>query len=143
MAEIGLSSASCGGEELTLAGSTIEECDRLLDMINTMLLISKTDAGVGDIVMAPVNMADLARDAVALFAPLAEDKGIALTCDMPAVLMVNGDLKMLQRTMANLVDNAIKYTPAPGAVDISGFHDKASEKINISIKGQWCWHRYR
>ena len=134
MAEISLSGASCGGEELTLAGSTIEECDRLLDMINTMLLISKTDAGVGEIVMAPVNMADLSRDAVALFAPLAEDKGLALTCELPAALMVNGDLKMLQRTMANLVDNSIKYTPAPGAVDISGFHDNASKMINISIK---------
>lgn len=134
MAEISLSGASCGGEELTLAGSTIEECDRLLDMINTMLLISRTDAGVGDIVMAPVNMADLVRDAVALFAPLAEDKGIALTCDMPATLMVNGDLKMLQRTMANLVDNAIKYTPAPGAVDISGHHGNGAEMMTISIK---------
>jgi heavy metal sensor kinase len=134
MAEISLSGAPCGGEEPTLAGSTIEECDRLLDMINTMLLISRTDAGVGDIVSAPVNMADLVRDAVALFAPLAEDKGIDLTCDMPPALMVNGDLKMLQRTMANLVDNAIKYTPAPGTVDISGHHDNGSEMMTISIK---------
>jgi signal transduction histidine kinase len=53
---------------------------------------------------------------------------------MPEPLMVEGDLKMLQRAMANLVDNAIKYTPSPGDIDIRGFRDKDNEKINVSIK---------
>lgn len=134
MAEISLPGASCGGEDLTLAGSTIEECDRLLDMINTMLMISKTDAGAGGAAMGPVNMADVVRGAVALFTPLAEDKGLSLTCQTPDTLMVEGDLRMLQRAMANLVDNAIKYTPTPGNIDIRGFLDmKHAEKINVSI----------
>jgi signal transduction histidine kinase len=119
---------------LTLAGSTIEECDRVLDMINTMLIISKTDAGAGDVTMEPVNMTDVVRGAVALFGPLAEDKGLSLTCDLPDRLMVEGDLKMLQRAVANLVDNAIKYTPAPGNIDIHGIHDKHTEKIIIFFK---------
>jgi signal transduction histidine kinase len=72
-------------------------------------------------------MADVVRGAVALFAPLAEDKGLSLTCDMPDNLMVSGDLKMLQRAVTNLVDNSIKYTPTPGNVDIHGFHDKGTE----------------
>jgi signal transduction histidine kinase len=126
MAEISISEESCGGDELTLAGSTIEECDRLLDMINTMLMISKYDAGAGESDMGPVNMTDVVRGAVALFAPLAEDKGLSLTCDMPDNLMVSGDLKMLQRAVTNLVDNSIKYTPTPGNVDIHGFHDKGT-----------------
>jgi heavy metal sensor kinase len=134
MAEISISGGANGGDDLTLAGSTIEECDRLLDMINTMLIISQTDAGAGDVAMGPVNLADVVRGAVALFSPLAEDKGLSLSCEIPDRLMVQGDLKMLQRAVANLVDNAIKYTPAPGTVDIRGFHDKGSEKINISIK---------
>jgi signal transduction histidine kinase len=134
MAEISISGASPGIDELTLAGSTIEECDRLLDLINTMLMISKSDAGTGDVILESVNMADVVRDAIALFAPLAEDKGLSLTCDMPDTLMVRGNLKMLQRAVANLLDNAIKYTPAPGNIDIRGFHDKDVEMINVSIK---------
>jgi heavy metal sensor kinase len=135
LAEISLSGESSGEDDLTLAGSTIEECDRLLDMINTMLMISKTDAGAGDVAMGPVNMADEIRGAVALFAPLAEDKGLRLTCDTPDSLMVEGDLRLLQRTLANLVDNAIKYTPAPGNIDICAFRDmKVPERINISIE---------
>jgi len=135
MAEISLSAENCDGEELTLAGSTVEECDRLLDMINTMLLISKTDAGAGDLEISSVNMNDVIRGATALFGPLAEDKGLSLNCETTNPLLVNGDLRMLQRAMANLVDNAIKYTPAPGSIDIRGHGDrKDGACINISIE---------
>ena len=134
MAEIGISGADPGSDDLTLAGSTIEECDRLLEMINTMLIISKTDAGAGDVNMEPVNVADVVRGAVALFAPLAEDKGIFLTCEISEPLMAEGDRKMLQRAITNLVDNAIKYTPSPGDIDIRGFRDKDTERIKVSIK---------
>jgi signal transduction histidine kinase len=71
---------------------------------------------------------------VALFSPLAEDKGISLTCNLSDPLMVEGDLKMLQRAIANLVDNAIKYTPSRGDIDIRGFRDKDAESITVSIK---------
>jgi len=135
MAEISLSANGTSDDLLTLAGGTIEECDRLLDMINTMLVISKTEAGAGDMAMQPVNMADVVRAALDLFRPLAEDKGISVDCDMPDALMVDGDLRMLQRAMANLLDNAIKYTPAGGRIDIYGFRDnKDDERINISIQ---------
>jgi heavy metal sensor kinase len=136
MAEISLSgSADYSDDLISLAGNTIEECDRLLDMINTMLMISKTDAGAGDVNLQPVNMAEVARGAVALFSPLAEDKGLTISCDTPESLMMEGDLKMLQRAMANLVDNAIKYTPPAGHLDIRAFHDTENkDRINVSVK---------
>jgi heavy metal sensor kinase len=136
MAEISLSGSAGYSDDLTsLAGNTIEECDRLLDMINTMLMISKTDAGAGDVNLEPVNMAEVARGAVALFSPLAEDKGLTISCDTPESLMMEGDLKMLQRAMANLVDNAIKYTPRAGHLDIRAFHDTENkDRINVSVK---------
>jgi heavy metal sensor kinase len=121
------------GDE-TLAGRVIEECDRLLDMINTMLIISKTDAGVDSTDVAVVDMAGVVRDAAMLFAPLAEDKRIVLTCEAEDALMVSGNLRMLQRAVSNLVDNAIKYTPEQGRVDIRGWKDlKNNEMITLSI----------
>jgi heavy metal sensor kinase len=135
MAEMSLAAPPGSGDDWTLAGSTIEECDRLLDMINTMLMISKTDAGVGTLTRAPVNMAEVVRGAAALFAPLAEDRGLAMTCRTDDPLMVAGDLKMLQRTVANLVDNAISYTPAPGQVDIRAFRDKTDgARITVVVE---------
>ena len=100
MAELSLSGeAGVSDELISLAANTIEECDRLLDMINTMLMISKTDAGAGDLSLEMVNIAQVARGAVKLFSPLAEDKGLTLSCDTPESLMVEGDLKMLQRAI--------------------------------------------
>ena len=135
MAELSLSRPSCGDEEVTLAGNTVEECDRLLNMINTMLFISKTDAGVSEVEMLPVDMAEVARNAVTLFEPLAEDKQISLTCGIDEKLMVSGDLKLLQRAMANLVDNAIKYSPENGWVSICGAVESINrEMIRVSIQ---------
>jgi heavy metal sensor kinase len=135
MAEISMSTESAGDNDLTLAGNTIEECDRLLDMINTMLMISKTDAGATEVAVAPLDMTEVVQRAVALFAPLAEDKGLSMTCETPDTLMMEGDLKMLQRAMANLVDNAIKYTPAPGHIHIRAFAEcKSTERISVAVK---------
>ena len=61
-----------------MAASAIEECDRLLDMINTMLMISKTKAGVDKPVRERIDLAHLVRDACALFGTMAEDKGVTL-----------------------------------------------------------------
>ena len=135
MAEIGLSGMVEDNPELvSLAGNTIEECDRLLDMINTMLMISKTDAGADNLCLEMVNIAEVARGAVVLFSPLAEDKGLTLSCKTPESLMIEGDLKMLQRTMANLVDNAIKYTPVPGRVSVRASEDPEDEgRINVCV----------
>lgn len=120
LAEVTLTTGSGTVEEYeNLAASTIEECDRLLDMINTMLLISKTEAGVGNLEAVEMNLAGVVRDACDLFKVAAEDKGIELTCHVPEQCVFNGDRSMIQRMVANLLDNAIKFTPAPGHVDVS------------------------
>ncbi len=134
MAEISLTvEPEDADEDMTLAGRTIEECDRLLEMINTMLMISKTDAGVQDLAMEPVNLAAEVKNAVALFAPLAEDKGIQFQCNISDPLIIRGDLKLLQRAISNIVDNAIKYTSASGKIDICAYCDNFDHKVNISI----------
>ncbi|MDL2269607.1 HAMP domain-containing histidine kinase [Desulfosarcina sp. OttesenSCG-928-A07] len=136
MAEMTISGPAAAGEEMPLAAATIEECDRLLEMINTLLMISKTDAGVAAIQMEPVNMAEVARGAAALFSPLAEDKGLSLSCDTPDAAWVSGDLHLLQRAMANLVDNAIKYTPAPGTlwVEVAIVIQNKTKMVCVAVK---------
>jgi heavy metal sensor kinase len=101
-----------------MAAGTIEECDRLLDIINTMLLISKTEAGVEKPVPEHVDLAQLLREACALFLPLAEDKNIALNCESAGSCELSGDRRMIQRMIANLLDNALKYTSSGGKVDL-------------------------
>lgn len=119
LAEVTLSSGGGIDDYARMAGSTIEECDRLLHMINTMLAISRTEAGVDPKTFQTVDMAELVRTACGLFQPLAEDKGIALGCDAGKPCPVSGNESMLQRLTANLLDNAVKYTQANGTVRVS------------------------
>jgi signal transduction histidine kinase len=102
-----------------MAASIIEECDRLLDLINTMLVISKTEAGVDKLHYENLDMTEVVQDACNLFQSSAEDRGITLRCHPSVKLFVKGDKRMIQRLVANLLDNAIRYTPEGGTVDVS------------------------
>lgn len=118
-AELALS----GKEELqhyrTSAQETVEACDRLLQMINTTLDVAEAEAGTASLQMDSVDLASLVSDACELFEPVAEDKNIALNVQVTDHCQVRGNTQYLQRMLANLLDNALKYTPPPGTVEVS------------------------
>jgi len=129
LAEVTLTTGKEIGEYENMAASTVEECDRLLDMINTMLMITKTESGVHRLDEEQVDMARLVRDACELLEPMAEDRGLSLRCETPETSPLVGDPRMIQRILANLIDNAIKYTPSGGRVTVSLSEIDGSEAI--------------
>lgn len=119
MAEIALTTGRSRVEFESMAASAIEECDRLLETINTMLMISKTEAGVEKPTRDRIDLANLVREACELFCTTAEDSGLNLSCNIPERCEIAGDTRMIQRLLSNLLDNAIKYTPPGGSVDVA------------------------
>jgi signal transduction histidine kinase len=109
-AEVALTGTASRAELEQMAASTIEECDRLLETINTMLLISRTEAGANTLDQQSVHLPDVVLDACALLEAPAQEKGLALKCRIVDRMNLNADLRLLQRMVANLIDNAIKYT---------------------------------
>jgi heavy metal sensor kinase len=132
LAEVTLTKSQSADEFQQMAASTIEESDRLLEMINTMLTISRTEAGVHPDRCAQVDLAAIIDSACDLFGPLAEDKSIELRKQIHDAAHVYGDQRMLQRMAANLIDNAIKYTDAGGLVTIELRRDGA-ERILLTV----------
>jgi len=119
-----------------MAGTVVEECDRLVGLIQTLLEIAENDAGTGKIPLTEVDMTDLLREAVELFEAPAEDRGIRLKDKIPAgPLVINGDPSRLQRAVANLLDNALKYTPPGGRVSVSARRRDGSIEIEIADTG--------
>ncbi|GBC60084.1 two-component sensor histidine kinase [Desulfonema ishimotonii] len=119
MAEITLTTANSLGEYEKMAANTIEESIYLLEMINTMLDISETEAGTDQPDLTRIDLAALVREVCELFEPLAERKELTLTVHAPMTLNIYGDLRKLQRLMGNLLDNAVKYTPVSGKISVS------------------------
>jgi heavy metal sensor kinase len=135
VAEVTLTSGKSLSEYEGMAASTIEECDRLLDMINTMLMISKTESGVDKFSSKDVDLTGIVRQACELFEPTAEDKKVNLSYDVPDRTHLIGDTPMIQRMLSNLLDNAIKYTPSGGTVNIAVSESEAQVVVAVKDTG--------
>lgn len=95
-----------------------EETARLQVLVGGLLQLARIDAAVtAPLRAAPVNLAQILNDVCDSMQPLAEAKGLVLTCHAPPVLMVTGDGDDLVRMFVNLVDNAVKYTET-GSIQI-------------------------
>ncbi|SMC79856.1 heavy metal sensor kinase [Desulfocicer vacuolatum DSM 3385] len=119
LAEVTLVNGKGIDEYQAMAGSTIEEADRLLSMINTMLVISRTDSGQGEFSMESLDLSQLVEEACQLFYPLAEDGNVVLKNMVQGPFRVQVDRGMMQRCLSNIMDNAIKYTNAGGSVAVT------------------------
>ncbi len=116
-----------------MTGTVIEECDRLVGLIQTLLEIAENDAGAAEIPRRTVDMTDLLRDAVELFDAPADDKKIRIEANLPETpLKIEGDPRRLQRAIANLFDNALKYTPPGGKVTVSARYRE--DRIVVEIR---------
>lgn len=120
----------------TMSGQIIEECDTLVGTINTMLEIAESDAGVMKITLTSVDISGMVSDVADLFQPVAEDKEIELQIEIPVEpIFIAGDKSRLQRALANLLDNAIKYTRHQGTVTLSVSLDGSQVCIAIRDNG--------
>ena len=128
-----------GGEDAyrEMAGTVIEECDRLVGMINTMLEIAQADSGMIALARQPVDLGVMVSRACELFEPLAREKNIRLAAHVPSEpVRVRGDLARLQRVIANLLENALKFTPSGGRVDVRVDEGDAAEaRVTVSDTG--------
>ena len=113
-----------------MAGDVTEECDRLVEMINTMLEIARADSGAAELTFEDVDLNKMVKQACELMLPMAEMKGIQLEQDISkGALQLQADRMRLQRVVANLLDNAIKYTPEKGSISVATSCDNGHVKF--------------
>ena len=112
--------------------NTIEESDRLLNMINTMLDITETEAGLMKRNKSAINISELVHEACDLFQPLASDNKIDFQFETQEGLTIEGNASFLQRLIGNLIDNALKYTQPGGKVSVK--LQKVRDNIQIEVR---------
>jgi signal transduction histidine kinase len=97
----------------------LEESDRILSILNTLMDISEAETGVLPLRRSPVDLGSLLADVTELYEDVADAKKVTVTLDRAADVTVDGDRDRLRQVFANLIDNAIKYTPSGGQVHIT------------------------
>lgn len=135
MTELTFNSEPTIDDYRNLAADIIEECDGLIDMINTMLDISEIEAGAVGLNKENIDIKDLLMEAFELFYPVAQNKGLNMKLKVNNHFFTVGDKRKLQRMISNLIDNAIKFTPSGGSISIEGQKDKNSCIISIRDTG--------
>lgn len=113
----------------------IEECDRMIDFINTSLDLTELEAGAVKLVKEPVNVSVLLEEAIELFQPLSEEKNIIVQKNIKPDLILTGHIQSLQRMLANLLDNAIKYSHQNGLINVSMEGDDNFLRVIIEDHG--------
>lgn len=98
----------------------LEESERVLTMLNTLMDIAEAESGVMKLERESVDLAELANQVIDLYELVAEEKQIRIATELPDSLPVEGDRTRLQQVVANLIDNAIKYGKDGGTVRIRG-----------------------
>ncbi|MCP4707983.1 MAG: HAMP domain-containing protein [Planctomycetes bacterium] len=99
-------------------GSMLEETDHLTLLVDNLLTLTRADSGRISLVPEPVELGLLARDVVECLRVLAEEKEQALDIEVKQAINVKIDRITMRRALMNLLDNAIKYTPAKGHIRV-------------------------
>jgi signal transduction histidine kinase len=99
---------------------TIEEADELIRTFNSLLLIARLEAGAAAESMVPVDLADVIGDIAELYEPAAEEAGLKLVVSAEPGLCAVANRELVSQAVANLVDNAIKYSATAAVLAPAG-----------------------
>jgi len=133
--ELGLGETRTPAEYKEAIGSMLEEVDRLTRLVDTLLQLSRGDAGTIRLSPEPLDLSDLARDVAASLAILAEERRQHLQVDAPRRVAVRGDRLVLRDAITNLVDNAIKYGPHGSPIAITVRADTTEAALTVTDQG--------
>ena len=113
----------------------LEESERVLMLLNTLMDISEAETGTLKLSLVPVNVSDLIEDTVGLYEYVAEDKNITISVNCAKNIAMTADRSRMRQVLANLVDDAIKYTPSGGSIAIDAYHEQDRTVILVKDTG--------
>lgn len=113
-----------------------EESERLIGMVNSLLDLSKMEAGMMDYTIEPASLAPLIQKTMIEIGPLVESRRIGLEAkisdDLP---ILNMDSERILQALRNLIGNAIKFTPEGGRVTIAARHENGNVEVSVTDTG--------
>jgi signal transduction histidine kinase len=114
---------------------TLTQADAALATFDSLLKIAVAEAGAAATELKPLQLGVLARDATELYEPVAEDKDVRLAIDIESAPPILGQRELLAQAVANLLDNAVKHTPAGGSINVRVVADDSEAVLVVADTG--------
>jgi signal transduction histidine kinase len=118
-AELALQPGTDGEGVREALADCVEESERVLNMLNTLMDITEAESGTMKLQREPVDLCQLLREVVELYEYVADERKVGVQVELPPACQAVADRTRIRQVFANLLDNAIKYTPPHGSVTIS------------------------
>jgi heavy metal sensor kinase len=116
-------------------GSLLEEVDRLSKIVESLLVLSRLDAGEPSSERVRFDLGELAATTAEQISLLAQDKDIEIVCNTAADVFIEGDRARMKQVIVNLLDNAIKYTPRGGRVQLKIGREMNEAVLEVADNG--------
>jgi signal transduction histidine kinase len=113
----------------------VQDSEDLIKTFNTVLQITQAEVGTLPVAMGDVELAEVAIQMVEFYQPVAQQKNLRLVVDAKALLSVRGNRDLLSQALGNLLDNAIKYTPAGGLIRVQVEDLPTGVSISVADNG--------
>jgi signal transduction histidine kinase len=116
--------------------AAVQETDRLIATFNSLLLIAEAEAGSVRESMETFSLGEVIEGIGELYGPLADEKSLDFKVNKPAIIAtIRGNRNLISQAVANLVDNAIKYTPEGGSVTVGLEQSAEGPQLVVSDTG--------
>ncbi|MBL4890436.1 MAG: HAMP domain-containing histidine kinase [Rhizobiaceae bacterium] len=138
-AETALSGKMTAANGRKALASVVEECDTLIKTFDALLMIARVESGSTTAKFTRLNLSEILEDIAELYEPLAQENGLDFKIDIATDIMVSGNRELLSQAMANLIDNAMKYSTKKkgeqASIQINLQRDAKGALISVSDNG--------
>jgi signal transduction histidine kinase len=132
-AEGAMSTLAAGSPERRVLERVTTEVDHMRSTLDALLRIALAETGT--VAREPVDLSELVASVVELYAPVSEERGIALESSVAAGAQVQGNRQLLAQALANLIDNAIKFTPDGGRIRVALRGSAGMPEVTVEDNG--------
>ena len=133
--EVTLEQPRSAEEYQKIIAETVHEMSVLSESVHGLMRLSQSEAGLAPDQRQPVAIVPLLEEVAEFFEPLASEAGLALACELPDEAVVPGDASWLHECFANLVHNAILYSPEGGTIHVRAHLDDAQLTVEVADEG--------
>ena len=134
-ADLALQPGATDAQAREALADCVEESERVISMLNTLMDVTEAESGMMKLQLQPVDLNAIVAEVADVYEFVAEERQVKIIQQLAPECTCEGDRNRLRQVIANLVDNAIKYTPEGGSVTIASTAGSGYREITVSDTG--------